>query len=142
SPRAATSSRRPRARGSAGPGDAALKLLRDGVSKGCKDVAQRQRDDFRKLVAELEGKGKEAVAASPRAEGVAGVPAGGPRRPAPRHRRGAPTRNKAASSAFVPLPKGTGDGPGRRGVRSRPPGRHTAGRVTGAAGGRRPAGGR
>ena len=49
-------------------GDAAMKLLRDAVSKGYKDVAHlkkdtdldplRQRDDFRKLVAELEGKGK------------------------------------------------------------------------------------
>ena len=48
--------------------DAALKLLRDAVSKGYKDVAHmkkdtdldplRQRDDFQKLVAELEGKGK------------------------------------------------------------------------------------
>ena len=45
-----------------------MKLLRDAVSKGYKDVAHmkkdtdldplRQRDDFRKLVAELEGKGK------------------------------------------------------------------------------------
>jgi hypothetical protein len=49
-------------------GDAALQLLRDAVSKGYQDVAHmkkdtdlnplRQRDDFRKLVAELEGKGK------------------------------------------------------------------------------------
>jgi hypothetical protein len=48
--------------------DAALKLLRDAVSKGYKDVAHmkkdtdldplRQRDGFRMLVAELEGKGK------------------------------------------------------------------------------------
>jgi hypothetical protein len=48
--------------------DAAMKLLRDAVSKGYKDVAHlkkdadldplRQRDDFRKLVAELEGTGK------------------------------------------------------------------------------------
>src|SRR5262245_18211112 len=48
--------------------DAALKLLRDAVSKGYKDVAHikkdpdldplRQRDDFQKLIAELEGKGK------------------------------------------------------------------------------------
>src|SRR5262245_21557775 len=48
--------------------DAALKLLRDAVSKGYKDVAHmkkdtdldplRQRDDFQKLVAELEGKKK------------------------------------------------------------------------------------
>jgi hypothetical protein len=48
--------------------DAALKLLRDAVSKGYKDVAHmkkdtdldplRQQDDFQKLVAELEGKGK------------------------------------------------------------------------------------
>ena len=48
--------------------DAALKLLRDAVSKGYKDVAHmkkdtdldplRQRDDFQELVAELEGKGK------------------------------------------------------------------------------------
>ena len=46
--------------------DAAMRLLRDAVSKGYKDVAHlkkdtdldylRQRDDFRKLVAELEGK--------------------------------------------------------------------------------------
>jgi eukaryotic-like serine/threonine-protein kinase len=49
-------------------GDAAMKLLREAVSKGYKDVAHmkkdtdldplRQRDDFQKLVAELEGKGK------------------------------------------------------------------------------------
>ena len=49
-------------------GDAAMKLLRDGVSKGYKDLPHmnkdtdldplRQRDDFRTLVAELEGKGK------------------------------------------------------------------------------------
>ena len=49
-------------------GDAALKLLRDAVSKGCKDVPHmkkdaalnplRQREDFQKLVAELEGEGK------------------------------------------------------------------------------------
>jgi serine/threonine protein kinase len=49
-------------------GDAAMKLLGDAVSKGFTDVAHlkrdtsldplRQRDDFRKLVAELEGKGK------------------------------------------------------------------------------------
>jgi tetratricopeptide (TPR) repeat protein/tRNA A-37 threonylcarbamoyl transferase component Bud32 len=49
-------------------GDAAMKLLRDAVSKGYKDVAHmekdtdldplRQRDDFRMLIAELEGKGK------------------------------------------------------------------------------------
>ena len=49
-------------------GDAALKLLRDAVSKGYKDVPHmkkdpdldplRQREDFQKLVAELEGKGK------------------------------------------------------------------------------------
>ena len=49
-------------------GDAAMKLLRDAVGKGYKDVAHlkkdtdldplRQRDDFRKLVAELEEKGK------------------------------------------------------------------------------------
>jgi hypothetical protein len=49
-------------------GEAAIKLLRDAVSKGYKDVAHmkkdsdldslRQREDFRKLVAELEGKGK------------------------------------------------------------------------------------
>jgi serine/threonine protein kinase len=49
-------------------GDAAMKLLRDAVSKGYKDVAHmkkytdldplRQREDFRKLVAELEGRGK------------------------------------------------------------------------------------
>ena len=49
-------------------GDAAMKLLRDAVSKGYKHVAHlkkdtdldplRQRDDFQKLVAELEGKGK------------------------------------------------------------------------------------
>jgi hypothetical protein len=48
--------------------DAALKLLRDAVSRGYKDVAHmkkdtdldrlRQRDDFQKLVAELELKGK------------------------------------------------------------------------------------
>jgi hypothetical protein len=49
-------------------GDAAMKLLRDAVSKGYKDVAHmkkdtdlgplRQREDFRKLVAELDGTGK------------------------------------------------------------------------------------
>jgi serine/threonine protein kinase len=49
-------------------GDAAMKLLRDAVSKGYKDIAHmkkdadfdplRQRDDFQKLIAELEGKGK------------------------------------------------------------------------------------
>jgi tetratricopeptide (TPR) repeat protein len=49
-------------------GDAALKMLRDAVSKGYKDVAHmkkdadldplRQRDDFQKLVAELEANGK------------------------------------------------------------------------------------
>src|SRR5262249_27744089 len=49
-------------------GDAAMKLLRNAVSKGYKDVAHtkknthldplRQRGDFRKLVVELEGKGK------------------------------------------------------------------------------------
>jgi tetratricopeptide (TPR) repeat protein len=49
-------------------GDAAMKLLRDAVSKGYKDVAHmkknthldplRQRDDFQKLIAEREGKGK------------------------------------------------------------------------------------
>jgi serine/threonine protein kinase/Tfp pilus assembly protein PilF len=49
-------------------GDAAMKLLRDAVSKGFKDVSQmkkdtdldplRQREDFQKLVAEMEGKGK------------------------------------------------------------------------------------
>jgi hypothetical protein len=45
-----------------------MKLLRDAVSKGYKDVARmakdtdldplRQRDAFQQLVAELEGKGK------------------------------------------------------------------------------------
>jgi serine/threonine protein kinase len=49
-------------------GDAAMKLLGDAVSKGYKDVAHmkkdtdldplQQRDDFRKLVSKLEGKGK------------------------------------------------------------------------------------
>jgi len=49
-------------------GDAAMKLLRDAVGKGYKDVPHmkkdtdldplRQRDDFQRLVAELEGKGK------------------------------------------------------------------------------------
>jgi hypothetical protein len=49
-------------------GDLAMKLLCEAVSKGYKDVAHmkkdtdldplRQRDDFQKLVAELEGKGK------------------------------------------------------------------------------------
>src|SRR5262249_49859203 len=49
-------------------GDAAMKLLRDAVSKGFKDVQHmkkapdldplRQREDFQKLIAELEGKGK------------------------------------------------------------------------------------
>jgi tetratricopeptide (TPR) repeat protein len=49
-------------------GDAAMKLLRDAVSKGYKDVPHmkkdtdldplRQREDFKKLIAELEGKGK------------------------------------------------------------------------------------
>jgi hypothetical protein len=36
----------------------------------------RQREYFQKLVAELEGKGKEAVAALPRADGVAGLVVG------------------------------------------------------------------
>jgi tetratricopeptide (TPR) repeat protein len=49
-------------------GDAAMKMLRDAVSKGYKNVMQlknetdldplRQRNDFKKLVAELEGKAK------------------------------------------------------------------------------------
>ena len=49
-------------------GDVAMKLLRAAVNKGYKDVAHmkkdsdldtlRQRDDFQKPVAELEGKGK------------------------------------------------------------------------------------
>jgi tetratricopeptide (TPR) repeat protein len=49
-------------------GDAAMKLLRDAVSKGFKNVPHmkkdtdlnplRQREDFQKLVAQLEGKGK------------------------------------------------------------------------------------
>jgi hypothetical protein len=49
-------------------GDAAMRLLREAVSKGYKDVVHmkkdialdplRPRDDFRKLVAELEAKGK------------------------------------------------------------------------------------
>jgi serine/threonine protein kinase len=49
-------------------GDAAMKLLREAVSKGYKDVPNmkketdldplRQREDFQKLIAELEGKGK------------------------------------------------------------------------------------
>jgi tetratricopeptide (TPR) repeat protein len=49
-------------------GDAAMKLLRNAVSKGYKDVAHmkkdthldplRQRNDFQKLVAELEGEGE------------------------------------------------------------------------------------
>jgi tetratricopeptide (TPR) repeat protein/tRNA A-37 threonylcarbamoyl transferase component Bud32 len=49
-------------------GDAAMKLLREAVSKGFKDAMRlrkdpylaplRQREDFRKLVAEVEGKGK------------------------------------------------------------------------------------
>jgi tetratricopeptide (TPR) repeat protein len=49
-------------------GDAAMKLLRDAVSKGYKDVAHmkkdtdldpmRQREDFQQLVANLEGRGK------------------------------------------------------------------------------------
>jgi hypothetical protein len=49
-------------------GDAAMKLLRDAVRKGYKDVPHlkkdtdlvplRQWEDFRKLVAELEGRGK------------------------------------------------------------------------------------
>jgi hypothetical protein len=49
-------------------GDAAMKLLREAVSKGYKDVAHmkkdadldplRQREDFQKLIAELEKKGK------------------------------------------------------------------------------------
>ena len=48
--------------------DAAMKLLRDAVSKGYKDVMHmkkdtdldplRQREDFKKLIAELEGKRK------------------------------------------------------------------------------------
>jgi hypothetical protein len=49
-------------------GDAAMKLLRDAVSKGFKDMPHmtkdvdldplRQREDYEKLVAEQEGKGK------------------------------------------------------------------------------------
>jgi hypothetical protein len=49
-------------------GDAALRLLREAVSKGYKDVAHmkrdtdldplHQREDFKKLIAELEGNGK------------------------------------------------------------------------------------
>jgi hypothetical protein len=49
-------------------GDAAMKLLREAVSKGYKDVMHMKKDiifapicvrqDFRKLVAQLEGKGK------------------------------------------------------------------------------------
>ena len=49
-------------------GDAAMKMLRDAVSKGYRDVAHmkkdtdldplRQREDFQKLIAELEGKGE------------------------------------------------------------------------------------
>jgi serine/threonine protein kinase len=49
-------------------GDAAMRLLRDAVSKGFKDVRDmkketdldplRQREDFRKLIAQLEGKGE------------------------------------------------------------------------------------
>jgi hypothetical protein len=49
-------------------GDAAMKLLREAVSKGYKDAAHmkkdthldplRERENFKKLVAELEGKGK------------------------------------------------------------------------------------
>jgi hypothetical protein len=49
-------------------GDAAMRLLRDAVSKGYEDVPNlkketdldvlRQREDFKKLVAELEAKGK------------------------------------------------------------------------------------
>jgi hypothetical protein len=48
--------------------DAAMKLLREAVGKGYRDLANikkdtdldplRRRDDFRKLVAQLEGKGK------------------------------------------------------------------------------------
>jgi hypothetical protein len=50
-------------------GDAAMKLLREAVSKGFKDVPHvkkdtdldplRQREDFQKLVAELEGTKRE-----------------------------------------------------------------------------------
>jgi hypothetical protein len=49
-------------------GDAARKLLRDALSKGSRDVVHlkkatdlnplRQREEFRKPVAELQGKGK------------------------------------------------------------------------------------
>jgi hypothetical protein len=49
-------------------GDQAMKLLREAVSKGYKDVAHakkdtdldplRPREDFQNLMAELEGKGK------------------------------------------------------------------------------------
>ena len=49
-------------------GDQAMKLLRDAVNKGFKDARHmkknkdldplRQREDFKKLLAELEGKGK------------------------------------------------------------------------------------
>jgi hypothetical protein len=52
--------------GSAWPSDAAMKLLRDAVSKGGKDVAHmdtdltplRYREDIQKLVALVEGKEK------------------------------------------------------------------------------------
>jgi hypothetical protein len=66
-------------------GDAAIRLLRDAVSKGYKDVAHmkkdtdldplRQREDYKRIVADLEGNGKEAVAALPRAAGRADLPA-------------------------------------------------------------------
>ena len=58
-------------------GEQAMKLLRDAVSKGWKNVAHmktdtdldplRQREDYKKLIAEHEGKGKQAAPkASPR----------------------------------------------------------------------------
>src|SRR5262249_8727015 len=69
-------------------GDAAMKLLRDAVSKGYKDVAHmkkdtdldplRRREDFQKPGAELERKGKEAAAALARGHGAGGLPGGHP----------------------------------------------------------------
>jgi hypothetical protein len=65
------------------------------VSKGCKDVRHRKKDialdpqrqsqHLQKLVAELKGKGKEAVAALPRADRRRRSPAGPPSPMLPDH---------------------------------------------------------
>jgi hypothetical protein len=79
----------------AGPGDAALKLLRDAVSKGCKAVRPMKKDSaldpprrrqlFPMLVVERKGKGKEAMAALPRIDRRCRDPAGPPAPARPDH---------------------------------------------------------